>query len=322
MRWLGRTFAEAVSKGDLGVAVTGAGSWLGHAFLALLADEGAISARARLRLFGQSARPVVLAERTFDVETLAAAPALAGGPWLLLHFAFLGKERTADLAPAAFAAANNAVLADVLRIADGACDLRVIFTSSGAVYRRDRTLLSDIDESPYGWCKVSHEARLTAWCGARSVPLVMPRVFNIGGPFINKVESYALSSFILSARRTGTIGINAARPTWRSFVHVDELLGAVCDAALGQSPERPFVFDTAGVRAVEMAELADTVARSLSPLPVRIVRPPLRDSTLDQYVGDDGAYRTLLAQQGRGIVGLETIVRDTDAYLVAGDRFH
>ena len=310
--WLAPAFVRAIATGDLGIAITGAGSWLGQALLGMLVAEGALTTATRLRLFGSAARPLQLADRVFSIEPLRDAAPLTGSAWLLLHFAFLGKERTADLTIDAFCAGNAAILADTLRVASGASNLRVVFTSSGAVYAQDRALTTDRTGNPYGWCKATQEAQIAEWCQSRDVPLVMPRIFNIGGPYANKVESYALSSFILSARRTGAIHITARRPTYRSYVHVNELLGVACEAAYTQPAGCPLIFDTAGDRTVEMKELADVVAATLTSRSVVITRDTILGNTSQHaYVGEGASWRAQLASRARTPKPLEAIVIDT-----------
>ena len=277
--------------------------------LALLAQEGSLTHSTRLRLFGSVARPVQVADRVFAIEPLSNAAPLVGSAWLVLHFAFLGKERTSDLGHAAFLAGNDKILSDTLRIALGACDLRFVFTSSGAAHTPDR------ESNLYGWCKAAHETRIADWCGEHAVPLLMPRIFNIGGPFANKLESYALSSMILSALHTGRITIRAQRPTFRSYVHVNELLTTLCDAALAQKAGAPKIFDTVGQDIIEMAGLAAAVAASSVSRDVRVNRVPMIGTAPDRYVGDAVAWRLLLATQDRTPVPLDIIVADTIADL-------
>jgi nucleoside-diphosphate-sugar epimerase len=305
MGWFGPALREQILHGNLSIAVTGAGSWLGQALLADLAAEGLLPPPGRLRLFARSARG--------EMEALAGAEPLRGGPWLLLHFAFLGKEKSEDRGVAEFVAANDAILAETQRLAAGARDLRVVFSSSGAVYQADRSLVFAPEASPYGWCKVRHEAAWAAWCGERGVPLVVPRIFSIGGPWINKVESYALSSMILGAARTGVIEIKARRPVFRSFVHVSELNGLLCEAAFGPRLAAPF--DTGGLEIVEMADLAETVRDVLGRDRARVKRPVVTEAAADYYVGDGRMYRTWLAGAGRRVVDLHDIVRDTARHL-------
>jgi nucleoside-diphosphate-sugar epimerase len=308
---IGPTFRAALTEGDLALAITGARSWLGQALLAALTAEGLLP--RRLRLFGSTPGHLLCGERQTPIEPLKAAPPLESGPWLLLHFAFLGKERTADLAPASFIAANNAILHDALRVAEGASELRMVFSSSGAVYGEQRRLIERPEANPYGWCKVAHEQAIMAWCRARGVPLVMPRIFNIGGPCVNKQQSYALSAMLLSAHREGIIRIAARRPVFRSYIHVAELNDLLCETALRQPPGEVLQFDTAGRETVEMADLAASVAASLQPRSVQITREAPPYGEVDWYVGDGCRYRGLLASLGQQIIGLERIIADTAA---------
>jgi nucleoside-diphosphate-sugar epimerase len=313
--WFGPAFRAAVATGDLSIAVTGAGSWLGQAFLAMLVAEDLLPSAPRLRLFGSASRSGRLGDRIVLVERLAAAEPLAGGRWLLLHFAFLGQERTTGMKTGDFIAVNAGILRETLRLAEPVQDLRVIFSSSGAAYGPGGRLIEDPDTAPYGWCKITQERDLSAWCHARGVPLAMPRIFNLGGDWINKTETYALSSFIHSAQRQGVIRILSRRPVFRSFVHVAELHAMLCEAVLKQTAGSPLEFDTAGSETVEMADLADAVAAALRPTNVTIERTGPVEGDVDYYVGDGRLYRSILAGQGRRIVGLMRIVTDTAAFL-------
>ena len=318
VNWLAPDVVQTIATGDLGIAITGAGSWLGRALLGMLVAEGALTNATRLRLFGSIARPLQLANRVFALEPLQGAAPLEGDAWLLFHFAFLGKERTADLTIEAYSAGNAAILADTLRVASGASDLRMIFTSSGAVYDHNRALTKERDGNPYGWCKATQETQIAAWCQSRNVPLVIPRIFNIGGPYANKVESYALSSFILSARRTGAIHINARRPTYRSYVHVNELLSLLCMQMLSHRSGPALVFDTAGDAIVEMSALAKAVSDAVGSAKITIFRNGCGGEP-DRYVGDGTHYCALLAAGGRSLVTLPEIIADTAAFLRADE---
>ena len=314
MAWIGPALARQVTSGRLGIAITGAGSWLGQALLSLLLDEGALSDTSRVRLFGSSPKILEVGAHRFDIESLSDAAPLGRGAWMLFHFAFLGKERVADMPLASYLAANEAIFQDTLHLADSVDDLRLVFASSGAVYASDRQTIGNVEASPYGWCKIAQEAMFADWCRGRDVPLIMPRIFNIGGPFINKTGSYALSSFIMSARRSGLIRIEARRPTWRSYVHVDELLSVLCEAALAQTAGAPMIFDTAGAISVEMADLAACVAATM-PQRIRIERPALSVDDPDRYLGDGAFYRRMIERRGDAMIGLEQIVTDTKAFL-------
>src|SRR6202000_1872641 len=115
------------------------------------------TANGRLRLFASSPRTLALeGEDTAQVEALSAAPPLTGEGWRIGHFAGLGKERSSDLSPDAFARASDAILGAVLRLAESVVAPRMVFTSSGAVYAPGG-LIEGLDQGPYGWMKRLHE---------------------------------------------------------------------------------------------------------------------------------------------------------------------
>ena len=319
VRWFSPSFRGAVRERSLGVALTGATSWLGRAFLATLSTEDCLPSPDKLRLFASSSRTTRAGGKTFAVERLSDAAPLGDGPWLLLHFAFLGKEHTSMLAPRDFMTGNEAILDDVLRIAASVEDLRFVFSSSGAVYGAKASVADGLTPDPYGVCKSEHETRIAGWCADRNIPLVVPRIFNIGGPCINKTGSYALSCFIQDAIAERAICISARRPTYRSYVHVAELLGLTADLALGQNAGTPFFFDTAGCEIVEMADLALAVSRAFPTTSVAIERPALDTLTADRYVGDGACYQRMLNAYGRSRTPLPQIIADTAADLASRD---
>jgi nucleoside-diphosphate-sugar epimerase len=299
----------------MGLAITGASSWLGQAMLAKLARSGLHP--ARLRVFASTSRSIAFGNGRLPLEALSEAAPLDRGPWLILHFAFLGRERRSDFpSAAAFAAANEAILQHMLRLATPASALRMVFASSGAAYGKGRAAPPSLRDDAYGACKVAHEKILSCWCAERSVPLVIPRIFNIGGPCVTKANSYALSAMILSARRSGAIRIASGNDVFRSYVHVDELLGLLCEAALTHGVGAPLCFDTAGIETVEMNDLAMQIVACLKqPSGIRIERAPCQSNTADWYVGDGLAYRSMVSSYSREVTLLPEIIHDTAAFL-------
>ena len=140
---------------------------------------------------------------------------------------------------------------------------------------------------------------------------MIPRIFNVGGPYINHAASYALGSFIQQALAGGVIEIEARRAVLRSYVHLFEFARVLFDLAIGD--EDDLMFDTAGAEVVEMADLAVAVGAALG-LELEIRRPPLSQGE-DRYVGDGRIYQAAVARGAGGPIGLDRIVRDTADYL-------
>jgi nucleoside-diphosphate-sugar epimerase len=296
-------------SGDGGIAITGASGWIGGAMAHVALEAMAEAGAGRLRLFGSQARVVEIAGRAVTVEPLQGARPLGDGEWLVLHMAVAGADRFAD--PLALRAANEGMLADVLAVAATGRVRRLVHASSGAVYQAGQ---GPPEKRAYSDLKRDQEQVVQAWSRTTGVPVLMPRIFNVGGPYMTHPDRYALGSFIQQALAGAVIEIGARRPVVRSYVHGLELARVTFDLALDQ--EAVATFDTAGPDVVEMADLAQAVGRALGLPDLAVERPPMDSGAqADRYVGDGAPYATALARMALSPVALDTIIRDTAAWL-------
>jgi nucleoside-diphosphate-sugar epimerase len=290
-----------------GVAITGASGWIGRAMAHVALRALGSEQTDRLRLFGARAREIHVAGQTLPLESLTNASPLGEGEWLVLHLAIAGADRVAE--PQALRALNEGLLAEAFALASTGDVRRLVSASSGAVYQAGQ---GGPDKQAYSDWKRDQEQIARAWAAKTGVPLLIPRLFNVGGPYMTHPERYALGDFIGQARASGVIRIGADRPVLRSYVHGLELARVVFDLALADAPT--ITFDTAGTEVVEMADLARAVGRALG-VAVTVERPPIRADGQDRYVGDGTLYQATLAAMGAAPIGLEEIIRDTAASL-------
>lgn len=302
--------AAWLARPDARVALVGASGWIGMALVHVLLDASPELGAPKLRLFGSARRTIEVQGRTLEVEPLVGAADLGAGDWLVLHAAIVGPDRVAGGDAAEVRVTNDRLLAQVLDLADGVEAQRLVFFSSGAA---QRTGFGSPAKQVYARMKAEHEDVTAAWAGERGRGLIMPRVFNLGGPYINHVGAYALGDFIQAARRDGRIAIGTASPVFRSYVHVREMAAVVLEAAVkpmfGAGP-----FDVAGAEIVELGALARMVGAALGMADI-VVERPSGDGEADWYVGDGRAYQSALFAMGRAPVPLTRIVADTAAYL-------
>lgn len=283
------------------VAITGASGWIGRAMTRLAVDALGPDAASRIRLFASGARSLDLDGQSMCLESLSNADPLGPGEWIVVHLAVAGADVSAE--PDALRALNEGMLADALLLAKTGRVRRLVCASSGAVYQAGQ---GPPEKQAYRALKRDQEQIAHAWSRKTGVPLLMPRIFNVGGPYMTKAHNYALGSFIQQARAGGSIDIGATRPVLRSYVHVLELARVTFDLALAETTS--LTFDTAGAEVVEMAGLAEAVGRSLGLPALEIRRPPMQDGPEDRYVGDGSIYRAAL---GGDPVALDRIIRDT-----------
>lgn len=300
------------------LAVTGATGWLGKALVGMAVRAGLTSDNGRLRVYAsRSGQLAVEGGPVLNLEGLGEAEPLAGEGWTVAHFAALGKERTAELSPAEFLAQSEALQRAAIRLIAAADRPALIFASSGAVYGPDGTPPA-LAEEPYGHVKGLHETSLADWTRANGARLAICRVFNVGGPYGNKLDLYALSSLIRAALAGGDVPIRARGAVFRSYVHVEELMAVLAHQAQNVLPGMTRPFDSAGPEVVEIGDLAAMACGQLGVDPARILRLLDPDAPVSRYVGDGADYQAAVRRLGLAPIGIEAIVSDTIASLSGG----
>jgi len=263
------------------VVITGPTGWIGSAFLALLAARLGPGWQRRVTLFASSAREHIAPDgSTVSLRGLdTLCPADVEGA-IVVHLAYLTKEKAELLGERRFTDTNLAIDDHLLAALAGATPKAVFVASSGAAALAER----GVDRHPYGMCKLRQEDRFLTWGARAGVPVLAGRIFNIAGPYINKVDSYAIGSFISQALTRGRIQIDAPLPVFRSFLHVHDLCTLVLNA-LDQQVGRPSAFDLCGAEVLEMSDVAQVVAAQIGGA-IEVVRAPVDLGRASAYLGD------------------------------------
>jgi nucleoside-diphosphate-sugar epimerase len=307
--------ARSLVRGDgRRIVVVGARGWIGRSTLALLHEALGPEAFAdRVACFGSDAGYVDL-ENGFGApqRPLAELERLQERPSLLLHLAFLTKDKVAGMDPEAYAAANRALSRQVLdALAPIGAD-RLFVASSGAAAFADDPGAAD-DLRLYGALKREDESLFAAW--AEALPdrrrAAVARIYSLSGPYINKHQAYALANFILDALAGRPIEVRAPMRVLRSYVAVRELLSLALALLLEEAGPATARFDTGG-EALELGAVAQAVAEVVGG---EVVRRPITEARENRYVGDDHAWRALLSRHGIAHLALQDQIRETAAYL-------
>lgn len=298
--WLGDPHAR--------LAVVGASGWIGAA----LTDQALAAGLPphRLRLFTTKAGSITIRGAELPTEALTADVRLGDGAWQLAHAAVIGPDRVAGGDPAEVRRRNEALMQTVFGMAEGALVKRLVMLSSGAAHRPDE---GPPARAAYARLKRDQEDAVLEWAARTGSPVLLPRVFNLGGPYMTGPRRYALGDFIISLAAEGRIAIGAADPVVRNYVHVLEMAGLLLDMAVDDA-ENAAPFDIGGTEAIELGDLARRVAKRLGVEAV-VERPPPAGGPGDRYVGDGERYQRALAATGRTPIGLDQIIDDTIAWL-------
>lgn len=293
--------------------VIGGRGWLGRAALAKLERQLGKDVGQWVSVFGSSAGEITLPSgRLLPTKPLAELENLDVQPAVMLHFAFLTKDKVADRPLEAFVAGNREISDCVAHHVERLRPLGLVMPSSGAATQ----LEGGFEANPYGFMKLADEERFTALCADLGVRFSCPRLYNLSGPYINKLDSYVLACLIRDVQAGRPMVLRAAKPVIRSYVHVEDLLD-VCLADM-MTDSAPAVFETAGDVEIEVGDLALRVAQVLGVPGHPIQRPPLDPALApDRYVGDGAAWRERLARHGLSEHSLNQQIADTAAYLAS-----
>jgi nucleoside-diphosphate-sugar epimerase len=292
------------------IVITGARGWIGSALLAHIARAYGSGWSDQIRVFGQSAMQHRAPDGTElemrALDTISSAD-VAGA--IVIHLAYLTKEKVDILGERAFTETNINIDDQLLRVLDDTRPHAVFIASSGAAALAER----GIDRHPYGMCKLRQEDRFLAWSAKSGVPVLAGRIFNLAGPYINKIESYAIGSFILQAKAKGVINVGAQTPVFRSFLHADDLCALILGAAhSGIGYQTPI--DLCGAEVLEMGDIAALTA-ALYPEHVTVSRAQLHTDVANAYLGNFVQTKCLALELGLDLAPFRSQLADTIAWL-------
>lgn len=297
------------------IVLTGASGWLGLATLELLHNALGDRFADRVRCYGSRHRRLTLRSGvSIDQQPLARLPELEARPTLVLHLAFLTKDRVAGMDADDYAAANAALSALVLDALDPIGATGVFVASSGAARFADDPN-AEAAMRLYGSLKRRDETAFADWAERRGRVAVVTRIFNVAGPYINKHQAYALASFINDALAGRAIEVRAPHRVVRGYVAIRDLMSLVFLLLLGDGQVSRF--DTSGTP-LELAEVAAAVACEIGGVPV--TRAPISNDRVDSYCGDAAEFDRLCAHYGIAAVPLAEQIRDTADSLIAASE--
>jgi len=294
---LHESLARRLSEGSECIGVTGATGWFGRVTLDLLGEAlGREAFLSRVHAYASTVRSIEVTN-VGGVQVRALAELQPCD--VLLHYAFLTKDRVAGQGGEAFVTANLEITRRVLDSLGGA----LFYTSSGAARR------PDVDVNPSGALKRLDEIVLPPQCPGACV---VARVFNVSGAHMTKPGLYALGDLILAAREGRPLRIAAHGDVVRSYAAVSDIVQVGLAELLDG---RDAFFETAGDTQVEIEELAHAVREALGreDLAVERVRQP--GGATDLYVGDGSAFFELADRHGIALQSLAQQIRETAAAL-------
>jgi nucleoside-diphosphate-sugar epimerase len=293
------------------IVVTGAGGWLGLCTLQDLVLALGDRFADRVVCVGSSRRILTLEDgRAIEQIALDDIGQLPKRPTMVLHFAFLTKDRAVEMSEADYRQANARISQTVAENLERIGADAIFVASSGAAYRA-RDLTAAPEMRLYGELKEADEDRFAAWAQAHGTRAVIARVFNVSGPYINKHQAYALASFILDGLAGRSITVRAPRSVVRGYVAISELMSLALAEVMAAS-DGVSRFDSGGLP-LELGDVARVVAAQVPG--AQVTRADVVESVPDVYHGDPQAYAAMLSRHHIAATALDAQIAKTIDYL-------
>jgi len=281
--------SERIKNSSSTFVVTGANGWLGRATLEMLHHSLGDTFHSQVVALGSNTGDLLLSSGFHvPVAKMSEYKFQDVGHRILFHYAFLTKDKFGTYSSDDYISRNKIIRNIVISwIEQGYID-GVILPSSGAVYDYLNPRRGDDSATIYGKLKFQDEQELTAACEKSNIGIIIPRIFNLSGPFINKFESYALASFIAQSLTGTEIKINSSGLVYRSYYFIGDLIDISLMMLLENYAGCESCFDVTGHEVIELGDLADRIIKVLSLTDSVIVnRNSLMTNTKDNcYVGD------------------------------------
>jgi nucleoside-diphosphate-sugar epimerase len=294
-----------ILAGDYKFIITGASGWLGRFLLEILYS-----------CFGQK-----LADNVFAISNSTSKITLNSGDqipayqydhkffdkhkYILCHFAFLTRDKILTMSDGEYIRQNQAIRDNVAKIINYTNPVSMLYSSSGALYNKD-----DL----YGRLKLEDEIYFKELSAQMGYKIIIPRIFNLAGPYINKHNLYAISDFIIQLVKNNQISINANFPVIRSYIHILDLF-KICLNFILDEHKNCLTFDTSNQKEIELSELATTIINLINPGGA-IIRPSYNiDLPANRYAGNIQIQQELCQKYGIILSDYQSMILDTFHYL-------
>ena len=226
--------------------------------------------------------------------------------YIILHYSYATKARLETLSDDEFNKNCQKINDSLGKIIRNYRIESMIFPSSGAIYNQNNL---------YAKNKINDELYFLDLSKKYNFNLMIPRIFNLGGPFINQPQTYALNNFILQAKANKKIIINANNDVFRSYIHVENLIDLFFKWLIDKNKETPLIFDISSPHKIEIKDLAKKISEVLK-INCEIIAPNYNSQNpIDDYVGDSTKILSLCQKYQINLADLEQIILDTNLFL-------
>lgn len=254
------------------IAITGAAGWLGRELAYRLSQHRDFE----LLLLGRRAGTVNLRGSKMQIHEWTEDLTSSWGPEVVVHLAYITRERIAQFGDEAFIEANTGLRERIIKLVESTNVQKLIHVSSGAAIQANPV---DI----YGQLKQGDEESFRVAGTAFGTDVLSARAWSLSGRFCTKPDHFLFFDVLSQILRGGDlVTLNAEGEVWRKYVDAGDFLEACVRGSLeGVSG----TIDSTG-DLIEAEELVYRAAR-VSGRNVKIARPNFYPGGLGSFYYSD-----------------------------------
>ena len=293
--------------------IYGANSWLGKATIDYLLTNLKID-NTNIIAISSSVKKLALRDnKSHDCYTITDILNKHYTDVIFFNYAFALKEQIGTLGNKKFIETNLQIRENAEKLIRHLQPLTIIYSSSGAAQNPDQ------DQNPYGYLKREDEVFYRKLAQELGCKLLIPRIYNLAGPYINKLDVYALGNFIKQSLQNNKIKINAESEVIRDYIHVFDLVEIIVKWASDDNSEKFFTFDTGINNNLELKELAQLI-KNITNNKTSINRASNPKLHANIYVGNIKNQETLTSRYKIKLKNIEKCIEDTYDYLLKENK--
>ena len=296
------------------IVIFGINGWVGKALLDFLHNQLKIPSDDLVLISSSSAEVSLINGTKFTCISYEEALNLPYNNVMFLHLAFKLKDKLSTTTIEEYQKQNHVIRDKAKKLIKHFKPAKMVYTSSGAVYDENYDLCKSLKKNPYGYLKIQDEEFFSRLAKTYNFKILIPRIFNIAGHYINKYNLYAISDFILQAAHTNKIIINANFPVIRSYIEIYDLI-EIITKWITDNKSNNFIFDTANTNNLELSDLAELTINTLN-LQANIIRKEI-DPNLksNSYIGNTKNLNILLNKYDIKLKSHSTCIKHVYDYL-------
>lgn len=285
------------------ILVTGAGGWFGKTIAALLSQSNALQ-----RYVTRNPRTIAWGTGSIEATGWNWKDICDFAPTIVIDCAFILRDFIGDMSHEKYIAENYQLTSNLLQAASLDSVQSVIYVSSGASICPVDSLVSGVEQNPYGQLKRNAELALMSLGSELNKNTLVVRPFSLSGTLVTRPERYAFSDLIRQARK-GEIHISASNQVWRKYVSVEDFFAVSIVTSKSKSG-----YLNSGGQLVELSELAQMISDTIGGV-IPIHRNFGQSNAGDRYFSSDSSWEEACESLNYFPMDLQSQINSVDEFL-------